>query len=176
LIFLHPIFTLQLTILSTSGVAFRWWTQKVWYPYILGSCGVCCRNVLSIPEVSTCASPRCNHQPHFFFVKFHTNAKNANVIFCCMILDLLVKKSPNFEKLIIFFITFPLRFSRWDIFCTHFLLLGQVPETCHHLIVNPSWDACMWSNIRNFKKQTLLITMCFQFSMLNIYHPYGCHL
>ncbi len=62
----------------------RWCTQKVWYPYILGSFGVCCRNVLGIPEGSTCASQCYNHQPHFFLVKFHTNAKNENEVFCCI--------------------------------------------------------------------------------------------
>jgi hypothetical protein len=96
-------FTLQCHILSTSGVALRWCTKKVWYPYILGPCGVCCRNVLSIPEGSTCASACYNHQPHFFFVKFHTNAKNASEIFCCMILDLWVKKITKFWKFNKFF-------------------------------------------------------------------------
>jgi hypothetical protein len=76
-----------------------------------------------------------------------------------------------------FFITFALDWGvgGGGLVSTRFLFLGQVLETCCHLMLNHSWDDHIWYNMRIFKNIlvcTCLLIVVDIMSLLKIY--YSC--
>jgi len=78
-------------------------------------------------------------------------------------------KSQNFEKKFDFLLYFYLDFQVREFFLPIFYIFGHVyKHICRHLMLNPSWDACIWCNIKhlkNLKKRKRLINYkspCFQ--------------
>jgi hypothetical protein len=78
-------------------------------------------------------------------------------------------KRKHSDSMFLFFLEKSLVFSPkkdyWELFLPHlnsdfslvalslvFLLFKLVLRTCHHLMLNPSWNASQWCNIRKLKK------------------------